>query len=598
MAATYLGEIDHFVPEGIVTQSFGELPDTLMPCGIVIKCVGFLTNKANETILQRKDTRASGLVDENLWVVLEAHLDAGFFSLPFGSSYAAQAFYTASCIAKGYAEPDSMVKMLRTPINSTISHFTAGDLFDSMMAIQKELPEMTAMLHKGVQQTTARFNGALDFSSYLDRNEVMWAEYHEMLFPRSPVPNARAVKGPLPWPFRGLENLVNDEWAAFRAEEASRQEAATALSAPKPWEATPEAQRDVAILFPGQGTQKVGMAAKLLDSGSTLPCKPATHAPSARPAHASPHALCGYAAPPCPPPCPPPAHRLPPTSPHPPRAAAAADKTVEAMFETASKVLGYSLTELIANGPQEKLDTTLYSQPAIFVCSLAAMELAKKESPEMLKKIKTAAGFSLGEYSALVYAGGLSYEDGLKVVKARAEAMDAAAKAAASGMASIGGLPDDKLMAALDEAAVAVGKGKAYVANYMFPQGRTCSGDLDVLAKACELAKAKGAKNANMLAVSGAFHTPYMTAAGAALSKVLDEADIQMPSIHVYSNVTGKPYTSVDEIKALLKRQLLEPVKWEQGTNDLIALGHAQYVEPGPGKQLKAMMRRICPDAW
>lgn len=226
------------------------------------------------------------------------------------------------------------------------------------------------------------------------------------------------------------------------------------------------------------------------------------------------------------------------------------------------------------------------------------MEIAKGDAPEMLKKVKTAAGFSLGEYSALVFGGALSFEAGLKVVKARAEAMDAAAKADKSGMASIGGIADDKLQESLDEAAKAVGKGKAYIANYMFPEGRTCSGDLKVLEKACELVQAKGAKNAKMLNVSGAFHTPYMQAAQDALSKTLDEADIQMPSIKVYSNVTGKPYTSVDEIKSLLKRQLLEPVKWEQGTKDLIGGGHTQYVEPGPGKQLKAMMRRIDQNAW
>ena len=128
MAATYLGEIETFVPDGIFTQGHGEIPNTLMPCGVVIKCVGFLTNKANETILQRKETRASGLVDDNLWVVLEAHLDAGFFSLPFGSSYAAQAAYTASCIAKGFAEPEAMRKMLATPVSSTISPPAAGML--------------------------------------------------------------------------------------------------------------------------------------------------------------------------------------------------------------------------------------------------------------------------------------------------------------------------------------------------------------------------------------------------------------------------------------------------------------------------------------
>jgi [acyl-carrier-protein] S-malonyltransferase len=216
----------------------------------------------------------------------------------------------------------------------------------------------------------------------------------------------------------------------------------------------------------------------------------------------------------------------------------------------------------------------------------------------MLKKIKTAAGFSLGEYSALVFGGGMSFEDGLKVVKARAEAMDAAAKAAKSGMASIGGISDDKLQDALTQAEKEIGTGKAYIANYMFPEGRTCSGDLKVLEKACEIVTKMGAKNAKMLNVSGAFHTPYMEAAGAALAKVLDEADVKMPTIKVYSNVSGKVYTSVDEIKSLLKRQLLEPVKWEQGTKDLITGGHSQYVEPGPGKQLKAMMRRIDQDAW
>lgn len=325
-----------------------------------------------------------------------------------------------------------------------------------------------------------------------------------------------------------------------KEEEEAAAKAADAASAAKPWTDTPEAERNVAILFPGQGTQKVGMAAKLLEN-----------------------------------------------------------KTVQAMFEMASKVLGYDLVGLCAQGPQEKLDTTLYSQPAIFVCSLAAMEKAKKDAPEMLKKIKVAAGFSLGEYSALVFAGALTFEQGLKLVKARAEAMDAAANADKGAMASVSGCSDTVLQDALDKAGATVGGGKkAYIANYMFPEGRTCSGDPKVLEKLCEIVVPMGAKNAKMLAVSGAFHTPYMAAAADALGKALDEAPVQMPSIKVYSNVTGKPYGSVDEIRSLLKRQLVEPVKWEQGTKDLITLGCASYVEPGPGKQLKAMMRRIDQDAW
>ena len=215
--------------------------------------------------------------------------------------------------------------------------------------------------------------------------------------------------------------------------------------------------------------------------------------------------------------------------------------------------------------------------------------------------MKAAAGFSLGEYSALVFGGAMSFEDGLRVVKARAEAMEQAANAAEGGMASVSGASDDALQAALDKAAAIVdptGKAKAYIANYMFPEGRTCSGDKAVLEKMCELVVEMGAKNAKMVNVSGAFHTPYMAAASEALGKTLDEAEIKMPSILVYSNVTGKPYTSVDEIRSLLKRQLLEPVKWEQGTKDLVTLGCTQYVEAGPGKQLKAMMRRIDNDAW
>lgn len=302
--------------------------------------------------------------------------------------------------------------------------------------------------------------------------------------------------------------------------------AAENLAASKPWSDTPESERDVAILFPGQGTQKVGMAAKVLEN-----------------------------------------------------------KDAKAVFDLGSKVLGYDLISLCAQGPQEKLDTTLYSQPCVFVCSLAALEKAKKDAPDMLKKVKAAAGFSLGEYSALVFAGALSFEDGLRLVKTRAEAMDMASKADAGAMCSVAGCTDEKLQQALDAAAEAVGNGKkAWVANYMFPEGRTCSGDPDVIAKLCELAPSFGAKNAKMLSVSGAFHTPIMAKASEALNKALDEAKFMMPSITVYSNVTGKPYTSVDEIRTLLKRQLLESVRWEQGVKDLVRC----LVEPKTSRVMRS----------
>jgi len=357
-----------------------------------------------------------------------------------------------------------------------------------------------------------------------------------------------ALPGKSPYDKHYIEECKKRADAFFKEKEDRKQKeeaeaakkASEAAAAAKPWTDTPESERDVSILFPGQGTQKVGMAGKLLES-----------------------------------------------------------KACQALFELASKILGYDLVGLCAQGPQEKLDSTLYSQPAIFVCSLAAMEKAKKDAPEMLKKVKVTAGFSLGEYTALVFAGALTFEDGLKLVKARAEAMDAAAKADSGAMASVSGCDDKILQDALDKAAATVGGGKkGYIANYMFPQGRTCSGDKKVLEELCKVVVTMGAKNAKMLAVSGAFHTPYMAAASDALGKALEAADVQMPSIKVYSNVTGKPYESVDEIRTLLKRQMLEPVKWEQGTKDLITLGCSQYVEPGPGKQLKAMMRRIDQDAW
>ena len=356
-----------------------------------------------------------------------------------------------------------------------------------------------------------------------------------------------------------------------KAEELIKtQLAAEEAAASKAWTDTPEAERDVAVLFPGQGTQKVGMAGKLLESPA-----------------------------------------------------------VQGLFELSSKVLGYDMVGLCAQGPQEKLDTTLYSQPAVFVCSLAAMEKAKKEAPDMLKKVKCAAGFSLGEYSALVFGGALSFEDGLRVVKARAEAMDvchaglqpptgrtqtallltrstpleqAAAKAAPGGMATVTGASDAALQQALDKAAATVGGGKkAYIANYMFPEGRTCSGDREVLKRLCEKVTAMGSgKSGKLVAVSGAFHTPYMASAVPKLAAKLDATEIKLPTIGILSNVTGAYYQSAEQIKELLKRQIVEPVRWEQ-TMEVACKGTygvAGYIESGPGKQLRAMMRRIDADCW
>ena len=339
-----------------------------------------------------------------------------------------------------------------------------------------------------------------------------------------------------------LERLNLDKATGADSASSSGARAAHAadpyLSAP--WSATPAASRCRAVLMPGQGAQKVGMADALLKH---------------------------------------------------PKAAK--------LFKEASAVLGYDLGAIVAKGPAEKVDSTLYAQPAIFVTSLAALEVYKATHPDELKNVKTAAGFSLGEYTALCFGGGISFAECLKLVQVRAEAMFAATQEAASGMASIVGITDDAVLEkCLSEAKAAVGgDGAAYIANYMFPGGRTCSGDKQVLSKACELAKEAGASSAKLLAVSGAFHTPYMKSAAARLAEALDEAPLRMPSIDVISNVTAEPYGSVDEIRSLLKRQMLEPVKWEQTIRSLLD-SHSEYLEPGPGKQLKAMLRRIDQKAW
>jgi len=352
--------------------------------------------------------------------------------------------------------------------------------------------------------------------------------------------------------FKKLDPKVRDAMeqkahAHFLQKKAQKEEeedvAVQTMLAECPWAQTLERDREICVLFPGQGTQKKGMADALMT-------------------------------------CP----------------------EAKALFDRASAVLGYDLAELVKNGPQEKLNETLYSQPAVFVTSLAAIEKAKKEKFALIGRTRMAAGFSLGEFSALVYANAMTFDEGLKLIKARAEAMDAAAKLADSCMASISGVDDQTLLQLISEATATVGTdGRAYIANYMFPEGRTCSGDAMVLRKLCELVTALGpGKSGKLVAVSGAFHTPYMEPARAAFSAMLDQTEIRDPTIYVLSNVTGEYYMNADHIRTLLKRQIVEPVRWEQSMEEATKLmhGHTGYIETGPGKQLKAMMRRINQDAW
>jgi [acyl-carrier-protein] S-malonyltransferase len=272
---------------------------------------------------------------------------------------------------------------------------------------------------------------------------------------------------------------------------------------------------------------------------------------------------------------------------------------VKEMFVKAKEILGYDLLQVCLEGPKSKIDDTQFSQPALFVGGLCAVEKLKAENPAAYEGVSCTAGLSLGEYTALVFAGVLSFEDGLKVVKARAENMAACAKMGdPHGMLTVVGLGDADLENICKTVREKMPGKTCQLANFLFPQGRVCSGHKDALDEVQKMATANGALKAQAVAVSGAFHTGLMGPARDAVTKVLAEVTINEPRIPVYSNVTAQPFTSAAEIPGMLGRQLCEPVLWEQTMKNLIAEGKNQCYELGPGQQLKAMSKRIDSNVW
>eukprot|EP00198_Chlamydomonas_reinhardtii_P012419 XP_001701756.1 predicted protein [Chlamydomonas reinhardtii] len=303
--------------------------------------------------------------------------------------------------------------------------------------------------------------------------------------------------------------------------------------------------------------------------------------------------------------------------------AAASLPAVAAMLDTARAVLGYDLEELCRNGPQSALDDTRVAQPALFMAGLAAVELLRSRDPQLVAAAEAGgssssaggsgsstggcvcAGLSLGEYTALVFAGALTFEEGLRVVKARGEAMAAAAAAGAGarphGMLSVVGLGDARLGEVVAAALAGAAPGSVcQVANYLFPQGRVVSGHRDVLEVVRAGALAAGALKATILAVSGAFHTPLMAPAREQLLQALDAVQLRPPRLPVLSNVTAQPFPpDPAAIRELLGRQLVEPVQWEACLAALLAppagpgapeSGGVALWELGPGQQIKAMV--------
>ncbi len=262
-----------------------------------------------------------------------------------------------------------------------------------------------------------------------------------------------------------------------------------------------------------------------------------------------------------------------------------------ALYDQANKILGYDLAALCFEGPAEKLDATNFSQPALFVTSLAALEWLKANKPEVVAAAGATAGLSLGEYTALVFADALSFEDGLRVVQQRGEAMQAAANLVPSGMVSLLGLELAKIEELCDQARQ---PGEVLqVANLLCPGNIVVSGHKAACLQVAELAQAAGAMKTIPLSVAGAFHTPIMQPAVDRLSAALAPITLKTPRIPLVSNVDAAVHSDPEEIRALLVRQLISPVRWEESQRYLLAQGFGPHWEVGPGRVLRGLLKRM-----
>jgi [acyl-carrier-protein] S-malonyltransferase len=270
-------------------------------------------------------------------------------------------------------------------------------------------------------------------------------------------------------------------------------------------------------------------------------------------------------------------------------ALAASLPAAKVLFDQASAALGYDLLAVCTNGPAERLNATNVSQPAIFVASLAALESLKQTDPAALDGVIATVGLSLGEYTALVFAGAMSFADGLAVVRERGWAMQAAAVATPSGMVSALLLEPAKVEEVVQEASAA---GRIWVANYLCPGNTVLSGEIAAIDAAEKLIEAKGGKPVR-LPVAGAFHTDLMKPADQQLAAALDRVEIKPPRIPVWSNVDASAHSDPGEIRPLLVRQVLQPVRWEETVRKLLAEGVDRFYEIGPGKVLAGLLKRI-----
>lgn len=263
---------------------------------------------------------------------------------------------------------------------------------------------------------------------------------------------------------------------------------------------------------------------------------------------------------------------------------------IAALFVRANAILGYDLEAICRQGPAEALDSTAVSQPAILVTSLAALELLKQRPDRLLDSVTATAGLSLGEYTALVFAGAIDFEDAVRLVDVRGRAMQACADAYPGGMLAVLGLSREQVASLCDE----VRCGEVLeVANVLCPGNVVASGTVAACTRLAAAAGAAGAMKSVRLGVAGAFHTSLMQPAVEALSLALARTTIRAPRMPVVSNVDARPHHDPDEIRHLLARQVVGVVEWQASVEHLVADGVRTIYEVGPGRVLRGLMKRI-----
>ena len=264
------------------------------------------------------------------------------------------------------------------------------------------------------------------------------------------------------------------------------------------------------------------------------------------------------------------------------------------MCQTADRLLGFPLTDVMFNGTADDLKQTKVTQPAVFLHSVVAQRLLTIEKPDMV------AGHSLGEFSALVACGALCFEDALLLVSARAQAMQAACEANPGTMAAVLGLPDEKVVEICDQ----ITNDKSQItndhvvvaANFNCPGQIVISGEVEAVEAACVVLKEAGARRALRLPVGGAFHSPLMAPAAEDLKAAILKTDFHKPFCPIYQNVTAKAETEPEIIRENLLKQLTAPVRWTQSVQNMIADGANEFYEFGPGDVLKGLIRKINPE--